>query len=97
MESNKILIGVQFIDAKKADYHLVFELIVPRDLSVAQLLDGIKYGLAKRKEDAFYGLCHQIYQACISVKDANGAYKRIMLTSHNSALLMRRSLIVPMK
>lgn len=33
MESNKLLIGVQFVDPKNKNENLVFELIVLRDLT----------------------------------------------------------------
>ena len=41
MESNKILIGVQFNDEHGAS--IIMELIVLRDITLKQLLDGIKY------------------------------------------------------
>ena len=46
MESNKLLIGVQFIGENGAS--IVIELIVLRDITLKQLLDGIKYGLMKK-------------------------------------------------
>ena len=48
MESNKLLIGVQFVDPANNNKSLVFELIVLRDLTLRQLMDGIKYGLIKK-------------------------------------------------
>ena len=46
MESNKLLIGVQFIYLKNGTYeHLEFELYVLRDILFYQLLDGIQYGI----------------------------------------------------
>ena len=42
MESNKLLIGVQFVDPANNNKSLVFELIVLRDLTLRQLMDGIK-------------------------------------------------------
>lgn len=53
MESNKLLIGVQFIDPDNTKENLVFELIVLRDLTLKQLIDGIRYGLLKKGEDPF--------------------------------------------
>ena len=70
MENNKLLIGVQFIDPDSGE-SLVFELIVLRDLTLKQLLDGIKYGLAKKAGQAFYAKCKQIYDASASC-DQNG-------------------------
>ena len=57
MESNKLLIGVQFIDPDNTKENLVFELIVLRDLTLKQLIDGIRYGLLKKGEHPFYARC----------------------------------------
>ena len=43
MESNKLLIGVQFNDVRGVG--IVLELIVLRDITLRLLLDGIQYGL----------------------------------------------------
>lgn len=86
MESNKLLIGVQFIDPKNNHDSLVFELIVLRDLTLKQLIDGIKYGLIKKGDDPFYARCRNIFNECITAKNADGLYKKITLTSYNDAL-----------
>ena len=86
MESNKLLIGVQFIDQKSNQKSLVFELIVLRDLTMKQLIDGIKYGLAKKGEDPFYSRCRSIFNECISDVGADGVYRKITLTSYNDSL-----------
>ncbi len=86
MESNKLLIGVQFIDTSENRENLVFELIVLRDLTLKQLIDGIKYGLIKKEDDPFYSKCRSIFNQCISSKTADGLYKKITLTSYNAAL-----------
>ncbi len=90
MESNKLLIGVQFVDPRNNNKSLVFELIVLRDLTLRQLIDGIKYGLIKKGEDKFYKRCREIFNECVSVTDAGGLYKRITLTSYNDALLSEK-------
>ena len=86
MESNKLLIGVQFIDPNNNHENLVFELIVLRDLTLKQLIDGIKYGLIKKGDDPFYSKCRNIFNECIASQDRNGLYKKITLTSYNDAL-----------
>ena len=86
MESNKLLIGVQFIDPNNNHENLVFELIVLRDLTLKQLIDGIKYGLIKKGDDPFYSKCRNIFNDCMSSMDKNGLYKKITLTSYNDAL-----------
>ncbi|MBQ8298185.1 MAG: cell division protein FtsK [Ruminococcus sp.] len=86
MESNKLLIGVQFWDGKGID--AVIELIVLRDSTLKQLFDGIKYGLAKKPKDSVYGQCRQLFDRCVSAVDKNGVYRKITLTSHNESLGM---------
>lgn len=90
MENNKLLIGVQFIDPSN-NKSLVFELMVLRDLTLKQLLDGIKYGLAKKGGDPFYSRCKSIYDECGSFCDENGLYKRITLTAYNNSVTEGRS------
>lgn len=85
MESNKLLIGVQFIDPKNNNKNLVFELIVLRDLSLKQLVDGVKYGLAKKGDDPFYSRCREIFAECSS-PDSTGLYPKMTLTTYNDAL-----------
>ena len=53
MESNKLLIGVNFnyflnLKDKKEKHEYVQEFIVPRDATLKQLFDGIYYGLKKQ-------------------------------------------------
>lgn len=86
MESNKLLIGVQFIDPKNNQESLVFELIVLRDLTLKQLIDGIKYGLIKKGDDPFYSRCRSIFNECMDAKGPDGLFKKITLTSYNDAL-----------
>ena len=83
MESNKLLIGVQFIDPMVNNKSLVFELIVLRDLTLNQLIDGIKYGLAKKGDDPFYSRCRELFTQCISSCDSTGLYRKVTLTSYN--------------
>lgn len=52
MESNKLLIGVQFNDERGVG--IVMELIVLRDITLRQLLDGIQYGLKKKCKEGVY-------------------------------------------
>ena len=85
MENNKLLIGVQFIDPEQNKSH-VFELIVLRDLTLSQLIDGIKYGLAKKGKSGFYARCKSIFDTCIMSKNAGGLYQKITLTTYNNAL-----------
>ncbi len=82
MENNKLLIGVQFVDPA-TDKSLVFELMVLRDLTLRQLLDGIKYGLAKKGEDMFYSACRKIFEESVSFRDESGLYGKMTLTAYN--------------
>ena len=86
MESNKLLIGVQFIDPKNQNERLVFELIVLRDLTLKQLIDGIKYGLAKKGGDPFYSRCREIFERCAGDRGADGVFRKITMTSYNDAI-----------
>ena len=90
MESNKLLIGIEFIDSRHNNENPVIELIVPRDLTVRQLLDGIRYGLRKKEGEAFYRACLEIYHECIDARSADGIYRRICLTSYNRALMTEK-------
>lgn len=81
MESNKLLIGLQFIN--EGQEAIFIELIVLRDMTLRQLFDGIKYGLAKKQEDAVYRSCKAIFDNCME-DDGSGVYKKICLTSHNN-------------
>ena len=91
MESNKLLIGVQFIDSIKTGKSYVIELIVLRDLTVKQLIDGINYGLAKKCAggDSICTICRDVFNECISVCDGEGNLKRVSLTSHSSSAYNR--------
>lgn len=86
MESNKLLIGIQFVDPKNKRDSLVFELIVLRDLTLRQLIDGISFGLEKKGDDPFYSRCRSIFKESLSGIDKDGLYKKITLTSYNDAL-----------
>ena len=72
MESNKLLIGVQFIDPMVNNKSLVFELIVLRDLTLNQLIDGIKYGLAKKGDVRAAGSCSRSAFPHATVPDCTG-------------------------
>ena len=85
MESNKLLIGVQFVDPKNKNENLVFELIVLRDLTLSQLMDGIKYGLAKKGDDPFYSRCRGIFEECTAAGD-DGMFRKMTMTSYNDAI-----------
>jgi len=85
MESNKLLIGVQFIDESGAG--AVIELIVLRDITFGQLLDGIKYGLLKKSsDDELFEVCFNIYDECINSIRNNGIFNKITLTSYNEVM-----------
>ena len=88
MESNKLLIGVQFNDEHGAS--IVMELIVLRDITLKQLLDGIKYGIDKKKSNELYRVCRNIFENCIQAVDPNGIFRKITLTSHNDALMSEK-------
>ena len=101
MENNKLLIGAQFThdpsnrcDGKPSIYHL--ELYVLRDITLQQLLDGIRYGLRKMineqtDEEAsdileIYKTCNEIFLNCIEeLKDSpNGKYyTHVTLSSYS--------------
>lgn len=85
-----MLIGVQFVDFVNNHESLVFELIVLRDLTLRQLIDGIKYGLEKKGDDPFYSRCRKIFMDSIVSCDADGLYKKITLTSYNDALAAKK-------
>lgn len=84
MESNKLLIGVQFIDKQGAA--IVVELIVLRDITLKQLLDGIRYGLIKKNGDELYRICGGIYVDCLKAIDPDGRFRKLTLTSYNNAM-----------
>lgn len=88
MESNKLLIGVQFNDRQGAS--IVIELIVVRDITLKQLLDGIKYGLMKKGNSEVYKVCTSIYIECLKECDSNGVFCKLTLTSHNDTLISEK-------
>lgn len=89
MESNKLLIGVQFIDDRGAS--IVIELIVLRDITLKQLLDGIRYGLLKKSGSSdIYQICSSIYEDCLKAVGPDGSFRRLTLTSYNNALIVRK-------
>lgn len=101
MESNKILIGVQFIGTQfinpndnNTNDGFSIELIVLRDSTLKQLLDGIKYGLMKKISDdrqtrtnkILYQRCKEIYDKCLFLtkyNDGKRYYDRISITSYD--------------
>ena len=96
MENNKLLIGVQFTDRDHLGrhHHLVIELYVVRDITLAQLIDGVKYGLARfaSKEGAnkdTYVKCLDIFNQCTTdtIRANNGKtyYKNITYTAFNGS------------
>lgn len=90
MESNKLLIGVQFINDDGSSF--VFELIVLRDITLRQLIDGVGYGLGKKSYDDIYKLCESIFRYCVSDMDEEGVFRKITLTSYNEALNSRKNM-----
>jgi S-DNA-T family DNA segregation ATPase FtsK/SpoIIIE len=85
MESNKILIGIEFSDSNDNTIG-GFELMVLRDLSLNRLLDGIKIGLAKKtksgsnEEKISYEKFNEIFtEYCAS-------YDSVIITSSNTGI-----------
>lgn len=98
MENNKLLIGVQFTekDQHGRDTHTNIELYVVRDITLLQLIDGIKYGLIKlAKEDgkyrSIYSHCYDIFSKCLNDtytgRDGRKYFQNITFTSFNAAVL----------
>ena len=83
MESNKLLIGVQFNDEQGAS--IVMELIVLRDITLKQLLDGIKYGLVKKGNGDVYRICGNIYVNCLKAVDPDGS--KILLGNYTTVII----------
>ena len=85
MENNKLLVGIQFTyrDANSnysiRDSHI--ELYVLRDISLRQLLTGIRYGLRKlsalphipRPESEMYRQCCAVFEECVDEYDPETA------------------------
>lgn len=84
MESNQILIGIQFYKSKTEDIKL--ELLVLRDVKLGQLLDGIRYGLAKKCDDPMYSKCMEIYKECMGYRSTKGELRKVIITSYNSSI-----------
>lgn len=91
MESNKLLIGVQFNDERGVG--IVMELIVLRDITLRQLLDGIQYGLKKKCKEGVYQICVNIYNDCLRTIDSAGNFPKLTLTSYNNALIFQKDQI----
>ena len=91
MESNKLLIGVQFNDERGVG--IVMELIVLRDITLRQLLDGIQYGLKMKCKEGVYQNCVNIYNDCLRTIDSAGNFPKLTLTSYNNALIFQKDQI----
>ena len=101
MESNKLLIGVQFIYLKNGTYeHLEFELYVLRDILFYQLLDGIQYGMKKKIKESdtqkeMFMKCNEIFEKCICSKrqlyNGENYWDRITFTSFDDVVLDENS------
>lgn len=98
VENNKLLIGVQFTerDFSEKNKHTCIELYVVRDITLMQLMDGIKYGLDKlAKSDSehksVYVNCVSILSKCLdkTVRDKDGElyFRNITFTSFNAAVI----------
>ena len=97
MENNKLLIGVQFTEKDRAgkDKHTNIELYVVRDITLMQLIDGIKYGLVKlakadTKYKDIYKNCFEILSKCLSEtsrgRDGRSYFNNITFTSFNASV-----------
>ena len=98
MENNKLLIGVQFTEKDRLgrDNHLIIELYVVRDITLSQLIEGVKYGISKFAEQEgpdkeIYRKCDSIFRRCVTetVRHANGKiyFKNITYTAFNGSRL----------
>lgn len=96
MENNKLLIGVQFTEyAENGKFrHTNIELYVVRDITLHQLLEGIKYGLVKMAKQSqthkeIYANCFSLFDQCTNAtfEDKNGRtyFRNISLTSFNGS------------
>lgn len=97
MENNKLLIGVQFTykDESGKDKHTNIELYVLRDITLYQLLSGIKYGVAKlsnedQRNSTIYQKCNSVYKNCVSkvdtLADGRQYLTHITFTSFNQSI-----------
>lgn len=93
-----MLIGVQFTDKDRIGRvsHTNIELYVVRDITLMQLMDGIKYGLAKLAKSSseyadIYKRCFDILSRCLSETfvDRGGQvyFKNITFTSFNATVI----------
>jgi len=107
VENNKLLIGAQFTDKDSTgkEKHINIELYVVRDITLLQLIDGIRYGLAKlaktqSEHQNIYKNCCEIMSKCISeplclsetFRGSNGEtyFKNITFTSFNAAVIGKK-------
>ena len=97
MENNKLLIGVQFTyrDDDGKDKHINIELYVIRDITLYQLLSGVKYGLARltdqdSENNQIYLKCSDVYKNCVSKvgtgNDGRQFLTHITFTSFNQTV-----------
>ena len=85
MESNKILIGIEFSDSNNNTIG-GFELMVLRDLSLNQLLEGIKLGLAKKansKDPEEKSVCERFNTIFTTYCNM---YDSVIITSSNAGI-----------
>lgn len=93
MESNKILIGIEFYDNQSSIGG--FELMVLRDLTLNQLLEGIAAGLQKSAHSNNPSISAVFSRYLAVFSDYHKKYKSIIITSTNkgidSGILVRES------
>ena len=97
MENNKLLIGVQFTEKDRSSKkHTNLELYVVRDITLQQLIDGVKYGLEKlvkteAKNKNTYENCRNILAQCLSEtfrgSDGQSYFRNITFTSYNASVI----------
>jgi len=100
MENNKLLIGVQFTDRNPEGrlHHTNIELYVVRDITLHQLLEGVKYGLQQLAAEPgpdrrIYAECREIYSRCVSrtaVEDGRRYLDHITFTSFHNAIAKKK-------
>ena len=101
MENNKLLIGVQFTSLNAAGklHHTNIEIYVIRDITLHQLLEGIKYGLKNlsaeaEKDKEIYANCRDVYSTCITqtAEAENGRQylSYITFTSFNNVIAKKK-------
>ncbi len=89
MESNKLLIGVRFIDAN--GIRIEKEFIVLQDITLQQLIDGIYYGLYKHRGQKLESTCLTICEYCISQVTNEGKYPFLTLTTYNESAYLSKN------